>query len=161
MKYQSTNRDAWNKRISAHLASDFYDVEGWEAEFLVSDVLQPICKIDQKFDVVFTSYGTIGWLPDLNKWSKVISHYLKPKGKLIFADFHPVIWMFDDAFEKIEYSYFQDEVTVETTTGAYADTEAPFEKTEVSWNHGLSEVFYALDGNGLILKSFDEYDYSS
>ena len=123
--------------------------------------VRAFCKIGQKFDVVFTSYGTIGWLPDLNKWSEVISHYLKPKGKLIFADFHPVIWMFDDAFEKIEYSYFQDEVTVETTTRTYADTEAPFEKTEVSWNHGLSEAFYALEGNGLILKSFDEYDYSS
>ncbi len=29
--YQSTNRDAWNKRVAAHLASDFYDVEAWKA----------------------------------------------------------------------------------------------------------------------------------
>lgn len=224
--YQSTNRDAWNKRVSAHLASDFYAIEGWKAgksslnnielallgdvagksilhlqchfgqdslslarmgaevvgvdlsdesilaarklntelglnaEFLVSDVLELITKTDQKFDIVFTSYGTIGWLPDLNKWAATIAHHLKPKGKLVFVEFHPVVWMFDDDFDKVAYSYFQDEAIVETTTGTYADTEAPFEKTEISWNHGLAEVFHALEGNGLILKSFDEYDYS-
>ena len=31
MNYQSTNRDAWNKRVAAHLESEFYDLEGWKA----------------------------------------------------------------------------------------------------------------------------------
>ena len=225
-EYSSTNRDAWNKRVAAHLASEFYDVEGWKAgrsslneielallgdvhgksilhlqchfgqdslslarmgadvvgvdlsdesittarklnddlglnaKFVESDVLELIGKIDRQFDVVFTSYGTIGWLPDLDKWAKVIAHHLKPKGKLVFVEFHPVVWMFDDAFEKIQYRYFQNEPIIETTTGTYADTEAPIEKTEISWNHGLAEVFHALENNGLILKSFDEFDYS-
>ena len=224
--YQSTNRDAWNKRVSVHLESDFYDLKGWkagknslndieidllgnvsgksilhlqchfgqdslslarmgadvvgadlsdeaiktaqqlnqelglDAKFEVSDVLELIGKLDKKFDIVFTSYGTIGWLPDLDKWAETVSHYLKPNGKLVFADFHPIVWMFDDTFEKIEYRYFQDKPIVETSPGTYADTHAACEKTEISWNHGLAEVFHALEKNGLILKSFDEYDYS-
>ena len=224
--YQSTNRDAWNKRVATHLESEFYDLDGWKAgktslndielellgdvkeksilhlqchfgqdtlslarmganvvgvdlsdksiaaarklntelglnaEFVTSDVLELIGKIDQKFDIVFTSYGTIGWLPDLDKWAKVISHYLKPKGKLVFVEFHPVVWMFDDAFEKIQYRYFKDEPIIETNTGTYTGTDETFEKTEISWNHGLAEVFRALENNELILKSFDEFDYS-
>jgi 2-polyprenyl-3-methyl-5-hydroxy-6-metoxy-1,4-benzoquinol methylase len=224
--YQSTNRDSWNKRVAAHLASDFYDVEGWKAgtsslneielnllgdvaeksilhlqchfgqdslslarmgahvvgvdlsdeaikaarslnqelglnaEFVASDVLELIGKIDQQFDIVYTSYGTIGWLPDLNKWAETIAHYLKPNGKLVFVEFHPVIWMFDNDLERVAYSYFKSEAIIETSTGTYADTEAEFEKTDVSWNHGLAEVFHALEGNGLILKRFDEFDYS-
>ena len=224
--YQTTNRDAWNKRVSAHLASEFYDVEAWKAgksnmneielallgdvqgksilhlqchfgqdtlslarmgadmvgvdlsdeaiataqklneelalnaEFVASDVLELNGKLDKQFDIVFTSYGTIGWLPDLNKWAETISHHLKPGGKLVFVEFHPVVWMFDDAFEKIEYRYFKDEAIVETTSGTYAEKNTTFEKTEISWNHGLAEVFHALENNGLILKSFDEFDYS-
>jgi 2-polyprenyl-3-methyl-5-hydroxy-6-metoxy-1,4-benzoquinol methylase len=226
LDYRFANRIAWNKRVSAHLASDFYDVEGWKAgkislndielgllgdvkgksilhlqchfgqdsmelarmganvigvdlsdasisaarklneelelnaNFVVSDVLELIGKIDQKFDLVFTSYGTIGWLPDLNIWAETIAHYLKPGGQLIFADFHPVVWMFDDAFENVTYRYFKDEAIVETNTGTYTETKETFEKTEISWNHGLAEVFHALENNELILKSFDEYDYS-
>jgi CheY-like chemotaxis protein len=57
--------------------------------------------MNEKFDVVFTSYGTIGWLPDLDKWADVISKYLKPNGQFVFVEFHPVVWMFDDDFKYI------------------------------------------------------------
>jgi hypothetical protein len=33
--------------------------------------------LDEKFDIVFTSYGTIGWLPDLDKWAEIVQHFLK------------------------------------------------------------------------------------
>jgi SAM-dependent methyltransferase len=57
------------------------------------------------FDIVFTSYGVIGWLPDLDKWAEIISYYLKPGGTFYMAEFHPVIWMFDDDFKEIKYCY--------------------------------------------------------
>ena len=150
--------DLSDKSIAA--ARNLNNELGLNAEFVASDVLELIGKIDQKFDIVFTSYGTIGWLPNLDKWAKVISHHLKPKGKLVFVEFHPVVWMFDDAFEKIQYRYFKDEPIIETNTGTYTETDDTFEKTEISWNHGLAEVFRALENNDLILKSFDEFDYS-
>ncbi|MFN8365416.1 MAG: methyltransferase domain-containing protein [Cloacibacterium normanense] len=34
--------------------------------------------LEEKFDIVFTSYGVIGWLPDLDKWAKVICNFLNP-----------------------------------------------------------------------------------
>ncbi|MDP6908136.1 MAG: class I SAM-dependent methyltransferase [Flavobacteriales bacterium] len=130
------------------------------AEFIVSDVLDFIGKMDTKFDIVFTSYGTIGWLPDLNKWAEVISHYLKPNGKLVFVEFHPIVWMFDEHFETVQYRYFKDKAIIETSTGTYADTNSEIEKTEISWNHGIGEVFQNLKNHGLQLLDFKEYDYS-
>ena len=62
--------------------------------------------LNQQFDIVFTSYGTIGWLPDLNQWAHIIAHFLKPNGRFIMAEFHPVVWMFDDDFQQITYNYF-------------------------------------------------------
>ncbi len=116
--------------------------------------------LDEKFDVVFTSYGTIGWLPDLDKWAEIISTFLKPNGKFIFVEFHPVVWMFDDNFEKIEYSYFNTGAIVENEEGTYADKKASINKKSVGWNHSISEVVNNLIKHGLEILSLDEFDYS-
>ncbi|KAA3599269.1 MAG: class I SAM-dependent methyltransferase [Calditrichaeota bacterium] len=131
-----------------------------DTKFILSDVYELPKNLDEKFDIVFTSYGTIGWLPDLDKWAKVVSHFLKPNGKFVFAEFHPVVWMFDDNFQELKYSYFNKEAIVETEEGTYADRNAPLTLTSVGWNHDLSEVLNSLIKNGLEINSFNEFDYS-
>ena len=131
-----------------------------EAQFICTDLYALPDVLEEQFDVVFTSYGTIGWLPDLDRWAKVIQHFLKPSGQFIMADFHPVVWMFDDDFKEVAYDYFQSEDIVETVTGTYAATDAPFESTTISWNHSLAELFEALFANGLQVKRFQEFAYS-
>ena len=76
--------------------------------------------LDQKFDIVYTSYGTIGWLPDLQTWANVLSCFLKPGGKFVFGKFHTVVWMFDDDFTFVKYNYFNEKPIVETHEGTYA-----------------------------------------
>ena len=76
------------------------------ANFICCDIYDLPNHLDKQFDIVFTSYGTIGWLPDLDKWANIVSHYLKPNGQFVFVEFHPVVWMFDDNFEKIGYNDF-------------------------------------------------------
>ena len=62
-----------------------------KADFICCDIYSLPQHLDKQFDIVFTSYGTIGWLPDIDKWAKIVSRYLKPGGKLVFVDFHPVV----------------------------------------------------------------------
>jgi SAM-dependent methyltransferase len=133
---------------------------GADAEFICCDLYSLSDYLDKKFDIVFTSYGTIGWLPDLDKWAAVVAHFLKPAGKFVFAEFHPVVWMFDDDFEKVGYNYFNDGPIVETENGTYADRNAEITNTSVGWNHGMAEVINSLIKNGLQIRSFQEYDYS-
>ena len=116
--------------------------------------------LDEEFDIVFTSYGTIGWLPDLNKWAGIVSKFLKPTGQFIFVEFHPVVWLFDDEFKKIAYNYFNTEAIVETEEGTYADKSAPISQEYVMWNHPLSDVISSLLDNKLQLNTFQEYNYS-
>lgn len=129
-------------------------------QFICCDIYDLPNHLNQKFDIVFTSYGTIGWLPDLDKWAKVVSQFLRPEGKFVFVEFHPVVWMFDDTFEKVTYNYFNENPIVETLTGTYADKSADITDEYVSWNHSLSEVFTSLLQSGLKIKTFTEYDYS-
>lgn len=131
-----------------------------DCEFICCNIYELHQHLDKKFDIVFTSYGTIGWLPDLNKWADIVSSFLKPKGTFIFVEFHPVVWMFDDAFEKVAYNYFNAGPIVETYTGTYADKSADIQQAYVMWNHSMGEVVSSLLNAGLQLSSFEEFDYS-
>lgn len=131
-----------------------------KTNFICCDIYDLPNHLDKQFDIIFTSYGTIGWLPDLDKWAKIISQFLKPNGKFVFVEFHPVVWMFDDNFEKVGYNYFKSEAIVETESGTYADKSADIVLETVSWNHSLSEVLGCLLKNELEVNSFEEYDYS-
>lgn len=131
-----------------------------DAKFICTDVYSLPDVLHEKFDIVFTSYGTIGWLPDIDRWAKVISTFLKPGGEFVFAEFHPVVWMFDTQFEKVAYNYFKADAIIETDLGTYANKAAPIENESVSWNHSISEVVNNLVNNGLEITVLNEYDYS-
>ena len=93
------------------------------ATFICCDIYDLPTYLNEQFDIVFTSYGVIGWLPDMGKWAKIISNYLKPNGKFIFVEFHPILWVFDDDFKRIEYNYFNSGAIREIQDGTYTDGE--------------------------------------
>ncbi len=141
-------------------AEAFSRTSGIPGRFINCDLYSLPDHLEGKFDIVFTTYGTIGWLPDLDRWAKVVAHFLQPGGRFIFAEFHPVVWMFDPHFKFVEYSYFKDKPIVEAEKGTYADPEAPLQLEAVSWNHSIDETVTALLESGLEMKSFREYPYS-
>jgi len=130
-----------------------------DAEFICCDLYDLPNHLTKTFDIVFTSYGTIAWLPDLDKWAAIVSQFLKPNGSFIFAEFHPIVWMFDDGFEKIQYNYFKDQA-IETLEGSYTESTTDEAQQFITWNHSLSEVLTSLLNIGLQINSFIEYDYS-
>lgn len=136
------------------------DTCGTKTKFVCCDVYSASDYIQGKFDIVFTSYGTVGWLPDMDKWASIVQQFIKPGGKFVFAEFHPVVWMMDYQFKKFDYSYFNVSPIIEELEGTYADKNAQIKNKEITWNHSLSEVIGALLKQGLVLESLDEYDYS-
>lgn len=113
-----------------------------------------------KFDIVFTSFGVVGWLPDLDRWAAVIARFLKKGGIFYLAEFHPVVWMLDEGMEFIKYAYHNAGVIQTEQVGTYADRYAGIEYTEYGWNHSLSEVINSLLRHGLQLEFLNEYPYS-
>ena len=113
-----------------------------------------------QFDIIFTSYGTIGWLPDLDLWARVIAEKLKPGGFFYMAEFHPVVWMFDDEFTHIKYYYDNKELIVMEDQPTYTGDKNEIAGKEYSWNHSISEVLNALINAGLQIEFFNEHTYS-
>ncbi|MDO5971651.1 class I SAM-dependent methyltransferase [Flavivirga aquimarina] len=132
------------------------------AEFVCCNVLNTSEFVRDTFDIVFTSYGVIGWLPDLKPWGQMIAERLKKGGAFFMAEFHPIVWMFDYLEDKpvMKYGYMQDDVIYEEYEGTYANQESKMISKEYGWNHGLGEVVSALTEAGLHIEYLKEYDES-
>ena len=131
-----------------------------DAQFVCCNVLETSKHISENFDIVFTSYGTIGWLPDLRPWAQMISERLKPGGTFYIIDFHPITWMFDYSVSppELKYGYHQKEAIYEEYEGTYAeDGITKMISKEYGWNHSLSEVLSSLINTGLTIEAFNEY----
>ena len=133
-----------------------------DAQFVCCNVLDTSKYVEKEFDIVFTSYGVIGWLPDLKPWGKMIAERLKNGGTFYMVEFHPIVWMFDYLEGKpiMKYGYMQDEAIYEEYKGTYAYTDSKMISKEYGWNHGLSEVINALTEAGLHIDFLNEYDES-
>ena len=133
-----------------------------DAEFVCCNVLDTSKYVKDEFDIVFTSYGTIGWLPDLKPWARMIANRLKKGGTFYIAEFHPIVWMFNYTEGKpiMKYGYMQDEVIYEEYEGTYANQSSKMISKEYGWNHGLGEVVTALTEAGLHIDYLKEHDES-
>ncbi len=132
---------------------------GSSAQFVCSDLYSLPEHLAGKFDIIFTSYGVVGWLPDLERWAAVIRHFLQPGGTFYIAEFHPFIWLYDDDFQRIKYSYFNLGPDFEVSEGSYADKEGQVKKGNYYWSHPLGSVANALINQGLVLEYIHEHDY--
>ena len=159
MGAEVTGVDFSGKAIA--FAKNMNDKLGLNAKFIQSDVYRLKDKLDEQFDLVFTSFGVIGWLPDLDEWANVINHYLKPGGTFYMAEFHPFIWTLDHENDfQFLYPYFNSGVIEETAEGTYADETADLKHKNYSWNHPITDVLTPLIDSGFKLIQFKEFDYS-
>ena len=144
------------------LAKQLNDELQLNARFVCCNVLDTSKHITETFDIVFTSYGTIGWLPDLKPWAKMIFERLNIGGTFYIVEFHPILWMFDyvDGESKMKYHYDRKEVIYDEYEGTYANRTSKIVSKEYGWNHGLSQVVNALIEAGLTLEYLNEYDES-
>jgi SAM-dependent methyltransferase len=137
---------------------------GVAARFVYSDVYDLPANLEGQFDVVFTSHGVLGWLPDLARWGRVISHFLKPGGTFCVIEGHPFGLIFDDrrtdAELRLLYRYFNGPAPIrEERDGSYAVPDAPIRSVEHIWLHTMADVIGALLRAGLRITSFEEYPF--
>lgn len=146
--------------VSINKAIELNDQLGLDADFICCDLYALPDHLHGQFDIVFTSYGVIGWLPDLDCWAAIVRQYLRPNGVFVMAEFHPVLWMLDEQGESFLHSYFNNGPISESGTASYTGNEAPEPFESIGWNHGLAEILQSLTDQGLFVETFREYDYS-
>lgn len=106
------------------------------------------------YDIVFTSYGALCWLPDVNRWAEVVASNLAVGGRFYIAEFHPIYDLLAG------YSYFtqvQPEVDEE---GTYTENGANAIATLATWADPMSSVINALINVGIQIEHVSEFPFS-
>jgi SAM-dependent methyltransferase len=138
---------------------------GLDGRFVVSDVLELRDNLEGDFDVVFTSFGALNWLPDVPRWAEVVAHFVRPGGFFYIAEAHPFAWVFDDddtATElRLRYHYWPRPEPLEFSGGEdYADPDAPVDgRPEYAWQHSMGEIVTSLATAGLRIDYLHEHDW--
>ncbi|MBN1283855.1 MAG: class I SAM-dependent methyltransferase [Anaerolineae bacterium] len=150
------------------LARSIGEELGIPATFVQANIYDLPAVLDAKeaFDIVFTSYGVLYWLPDMPAWAKVVAHFLKPGGVFHVIDSHPFAHVFDDEAQdmlRVRYPYFHAPEPMEwEVVGTYASPESYTEKNiEYGWQHSLGDIVNALTDAGLRIEHLKEYPYAS
>jgi SAM-dependent methyltransferase len=140
------------------------------ARFLIANLYDARHALPEpdSFDVIFTTWGTIGWLPDVAEWARIIEWFLAPGGTLYFADGHPSAMVFDSTVSAnsstgspmpgFAYPYGDPNPLILDETDDYADGDAVLTHTRTwEWSHPVSEIVGALLGAGLRIDKLGEH----
>lgn len=149
--------------VAVKLATDLAREVGADAEFVCSDVMKLTENLDGVWDIVYASRGIIGWLPDLDAWAQIISHFLTPGGFFYLTDIHPVAKVVDDSATEFRvgrpYWPRPDPIRYDVR-GTYADPNAEVESTDkYLWTHSTGELITAVAKTGLRLEFFHEFPW--
>ena len=154
--------------FAAALARD----SGIAAKFVQGEVVTWLSETAERFDLAFSSYGATGWLPELDTWARGVHRALVPGGRLVYVEFHPLIWSLGKDLRPTGDDYFAQEPFIAPVndyvagSGAalgavVAGTTTANEIPAYGWQHGFAEVLDALAGAGFVLERVREYPYSN
>jgi SAM-dependent methyltransferase len=148
-------------RVARELAAELAIL----ASFVESDVYRLNSVLQAEFDIVFASYGVVGWLPDFPRWARVAASYLKPGGVFYLLDGHPLgnalaEGSTPDALS-LDFPYLKTGAVVLDDDGSYADRSAKLtNRRTVEFAHGLGEMVSALIEAGLQLDFLHEFPFA-
>jgi SAM-dependent methyltransferase len=138
---------------------------GLPARFVCTDAYAlPEALGDERFDVVFASYGVLFWLADLDRFARIIADRLNPGGIFCLVEMHPMsnTLRMDELDPqgrtfRAEGPYaYQAEPTMERVRIATAEG-APEDRSLALWSYSIGDVLTALLSAGLRLQSFREH----
>jgi SAM-dependent methyltransferase len=142
-------------------AAELAEAIGVDARFVEADVYDALAAVEpRRFDIVYTGVGALCWLPDMDRWAKVVFDLLRPGGLLYLFEFHPVKWIFEGGAAgeiEIRDDYFTPAEGYRGGGVTYADAALSSAAT-VQWNHPLGEVVTALVNAGMRIEALRELD---
>ena len=136
---------------------------GIAATFVEGDVYKARAVLSGDFDMVYVTWGTIIWLPDIRGWAQVVASLLAPGGRLYLAEGHPFLRQLEEEDGRLVVTYDWRTETDKPLAFDEAETYAG-DGTELSakrsyeWIHSLSDVVSSVIDAGLTLEFLHEHD---
>lgn len=135
---------------------------GLPARFIAADIYHLPDALDERFDLVASTYGTIGFLPDLVRWAEVVARSVVDGGRFLLVDIHPLSLVLQQPIQPdpdgnlvVARPYFTDGAPDEESVKA-DERVAPL----YTWRHSLGDVVTALAQAGLNITTLREYPHT-
>ncbi len=111
------------------------------------------------FDLVYTGGGALVWVPDIVRWAEIVAAALRPGGRLLLAEEHPVagcLWVTDGKLEVTDDYFGRGKATPDQGWAHFAGGERAQEtKYQFAWP--LGDIITALANAGLRIESLQEF----
>ena len=140
------------------------------ARFVRADLLEWFRTTPERFELAFATYGTIGWLADLDAWAQGVARILAPGGRLILLEFHPLVWSLGPKPDSYFVSGVIDEaggvndyVGEGLAPSGFAEGPTAFANPEPahSFQWTVAAIVQAIVDAGLVLETLREYPYAN
>ena len=132
---------------------------GISADFLAADVcaLPEDLLCPASFDIVYTGGGALVWLPDLDIWAAAIHRLLRPSGRLIVREGHPVIACVEvhEGSITIVEDYFDRQPEASTGWRHFTGGEDTPE-TKWEWTWTIGDIVTSVAQAGLRIERLEE-----
>ncbi len=136
---------------------------GVPANFVCGNVYDAAILLNEKFDIVYVSWGSLNWLPEVWRWGEVVAALLSPGGYLYLVEQHPSVSTLKEIDGGLHPYYSwrtspDHPVLTEATTTYSGDQTKLAHRYQHEWEHPLSDIIGALMAAGLRLDYFNEHE---
>ena len=132
---------------------------GVDVTFVEADATAVPASLHDRFDLAWATIGVISWIRDLDAWMRQIAAVLRPGGRLVLVEIHPLYNMIEslDPF-RVDMPYAYDGPQLDEAMGSYADPGADLtDNATVCYAHGLGEIITSAVTAGLRVVALHEH----
>jgi SAM-dependent methyltransferase len=136
---------------------------GLAARFVESNVYDAHAAIRERFDIVYVTWGAIGWLNDIRRWTAVVAEFLAPGGFLYLAEHHPFPMLLEPDGGRLYCHYPwrsapDDPIVIDDPTTYTGDPTTFAHTRSYLWSHTFSDIIGGLIEHGLRLDFLHEHE---
>ncbi len=136
---------------------------GITADFVEASVFDARAAVTGDFDIVFTSWGALNWLPDIGRWAEAAASCLARGGFLYVADGHPALMQCEQEEGRLVPRYDRltpiDRPLIFEEPVTYTGDATPLAATRThEWLHPPIAIAQAMIDSGLSLTLLREHD---
>lgn len=132
---------------------------GVTIETVETDARALPASLHGRFDLVYATIGAICWIDDIDLWMRQVALALRPGGRLVMVELHPIYQMFDELSPDIvcDFPYGGGQPMTYSGTGSYADPTSTVESTTTCYAHSIGEVVMGGLRAGLSTELLEEH----
>ncbi|WP_323780081.1 class I SAM-dependent methyltransferase [Leisingera sp.] len=134
-----------------------------DCEFLCADIYDLPSGIRCDFDFAVITIGVLNWMPDLGRFFQAVAGLLRPGGRLVIYETHPVLEMFEPTSKQPHlpaYSYFSEAPAVVKQAITY-DGSKQSASPSYWFSYKMSDIVMGLIHAGMDITRFEEFPHSN